>query len=190
VRKQDPLISLAEEIARGAGRTPKAGYETFEWMSPLFKDESPRQKKLRLAACLLRDVWWSEHPDYRAEQAFLRVLRLPFLGLGHEDRAGLALALYYRYGSAPAEPIVKQAHALLQESRIHRVQTIGLALRLAYALSAGAAGVVKKTSLKISGGGLILSVPATDPIFKGGTYLRRIKRIADHLGLEGRIERV
>ena len=190
VRKQDPLISLAEEIGRSAGRNPKAGYETFEWMSPLFKDETPRPKKLRLAACLLRDVWWSEHPDYRAEQAFLRVLRLPFLGLGHEDRAGLALALYYRYGSTLADPIVKQAHALLEESRIQRVKTIGLALRLAYALSAGAAGVVKKTSLKISAGGLVLTVPATDPVFKGGSYLRRVTRIADHLGLEGRIDRV
>ncbi len=190
VRKQDPLISLAEEIGRGAGRNPKAGYETFDWMSPLFKDESPRQKKLRLAACLLRDVWWSEHPDYRAEQAFLRVLRLPFLGLGHEDRAGLALALYYRYGSTLVDPIVKQAHALLEESRIQRVKTIGLALRLAYALSAGAAGVVKKTSLKITAGNLVLTVPATDPVFKGGSYLRRVKRIADHLGLEGRIDRV
>ncbi len=190
VRKQDPLVSLAEEICRGAGRTPKAGYETFDWMSPLFKDESPRQKKLRLTACLLRDVWWTEHPDYRAEQAFLRVLRLPFLGLGHEDRAGLALALYYRYGSSPSEPIVKQAHALLQESRIHRVQAIGLALRLAYALSAGAPGVVKKTSLKITGGTLVLTVPESDPLFKSGPYLRRVKRIADHLGLEGRIDRV
>ncbi len=190
VRKQDPLVALAEEIARGAGRSTAAGYETFDWMSPLFKDETPRQKKLRLTACLLRDVWWTEHPDYRAEQAFLRVLRLPFLGLGHEDRAGLALSLYYRYGSGPSEPIIKQAHTLLQESRVHRVQTIGLALRLAYALSAGAPGVVKKTSLKISAGTLILTVPDGDPLFKSGPYLRRVKRIADHMGLEGRIERV
>jgi exopolyphosphatase/guanosine-5'-triphosphate,3'-diphosphate pyrophosphatase len=190
LRKQDPLVALAEEIARGAGRSPAAGHETFEWMSPLFKDESPRQKKLRLAACLLRDVWWTEHPDYRAEQAFLRVLRLPFLGLGHEDRAALALALYYRYGSGPSEPIIKQAHALLQESRVHRVQTIGLALRLAYALSAGAPGVVKKTSLRISAGHLILTVPDGDPLFKSGPSLRRVKRIADHMGIEGRIERV
>lgn len=190
VRQQDPLVSLAEEIARGAGRSPEAGHETFAWMAPLFKEESPRQKKLRLAACLLRDVWWTEHPDYRAEQAFLRVLRLPFLGLGHEDRAGLALALYYRYGSGPSQPIIKQAHALLNESRVHRVQTIGLALRLAYALSAGAPGVVRKTSLKISAGTLVLSVPADDAMFRGGTYLRRVKRIADHLGLEARIDRV
>ncbi len=190
IRKQDPLISLAEEIARGAGRSPAAGYETFEWMSPLFKDESPRQKKLRLASCLLRDVWWTEHPDYRAEQAFLRVLRLPFLGLGHEDRAGLALALYYRYGSNPSEPIIKQAHVLLQESRIHRVQTIGLGLRLAYALSAGGPGIVKKTALRISGGSLVLTVPDGDPLFKSGPYLRRVKRLADHMGLESRVERV
>jgi len=190
LRKQDPLISLAEEIARSAGRSTAAGHETFAWMDGLFKSESPKQKKLRLAACLLRDVWWTEHPDYRAEQAFLRVLRLPFLGLGHEDRAGLALALYYRYGSAPSEPTIKQAHALLEESRIHRVQTIGYALRLAYALSAGAPGVVKKTSIKIEAGKLVLTVPDREPLFKGGPYARRLRRLADHMGLDDRIDRV
>ena len=187
VRKQDPLISLCEEIARGAGRSTVAGYETHEWMSPLFKDESAKQKKLRLAACLLRDVWWAEHPDYRGEQAFLRVLRFPFLGLGHEDRAGLALSLYYRYGSTPSEPIVEQAHALLDESRIQRIQTVGLAMRLAYALSAGAQGVLPKTSLKIQAGDLLLTVPAAEPLFKSGAYLRRLKRLAEHLGLESRV---
>ena len=187
VRKQDPLISLCEEIARGAGRSTAAGYETNEWMSPLFKDEPIKQKKLRLAACLLRDVWWAEHPDYRGEQAFLRVLRFPFLGLGHEDRAGLALALYYRYGSQPSQPIIEQAHALLEESRIQRVQTVGLAMRLAYALSAGAQGVLPKTSLKIQAGDLILTVPEADPLFKSGPYARRLKRLAEHLGLEDRI---
>ena len=190
LRKQDPLISLAEEIARGAGRSLAAGHETFEWMSPLFKDESAKRKKLRLAACLLRDVWWTEHPDYRAEQAFLRVLRLPFLGLDHEDRAGLALALYYRYATEPTEPIIKQAHALLEESRVQRVQTIGLAMRLAYALSAGAPGVVKKTTLKIQSGALVLMVPLADPLFKSGPYGRRVRRLAEHLGLDHRIEMV
>ena len=125
-----------------------------------------------------------------AQPVFLRVLRLPFLGLGHEDRAGLALALYYRYATSPPEPIIKQAHALLPESRIHRVQTIGLALRLAYALSAGAPGVLKKTSLKIASGCLVLTVPESDPLFKSGSYSRRVKRIADHLGVEAKVEQV
>ncbi len=183
VKKLDPLISLAEEIALGAGRNPVTGRETFEWMNPLFKDEPTERQRLRLAACLLRDVWWTEHPDYRAEQAFLRVLRLPFLGLGHEDRAGLALAMYYRYSGTASEPIVEQAHALLDASRIHRVKTVGLAMRLAYALSAGGPGVVSQTSLKIDNGQLVLSLPETDPLFKSGPYPRRLKRLADHLGL-------
>ena len=189
-RKQDPLISLVEEIGRSAGRDPVTGRETFEWMAQLFKDENSVQRRLRLAACLLRDAWWTEHPDYRAEQALLRVLRLPFLGLGHEDRAGLALALYYRYNTTPTEPIVAQAHVLLEESRIQRVKTIGLAMRLAYALSAGGPGVLSKTSLYIENGKLVLKVPETNPLFKTGPYPRRHKRLADHLGLEGSVQRV
>ncbi len=189
-RKLDPLISIVEEIGRSAGRDPKTGRETFEWMSPLFKEESSAQLRLRLAACLLRDVWWTEHPDYRAEQAFLRVLRLPFLGLGHEDRAGLALALYYRYSATLSEPIVEQAHALLEEPRIHRVKTAGFAMRLAYALSAGGPGVLCKTSLQVEGKKLILTLPEADPLFKTGPYPRRLKRLADHLDLEASVSRV
>ena len=190
VRKQDPLVSLAEEIARTAGRPTASGYETFAWMSTLFKDESASQKRLRLAACLLRDVWWSEHPDYRGEQAFLRVLRLPFLGLGHEDRAGLALALFYRYGNSPDEPAVKQAQALLENARLHRVRTIGLALRLAYALSAGAPGVLERTTLEIDAGRLVLSVPDNDSLFRGGSFQRRLERLAEHIGLDAEVERI
>jgi exopolyphosphatase/guanosine-5'-triphosphate,3'-diphosphate pyrophosphatase len=187
VRKQDPIISLAEEMARSAGRSVEAGHESFKWMSALFKDENMRQRKLRLAACLLRDVWWTEHPDYRAEQAFLRVLRLPFLGLGHEDRAALALVMYYRYQSEATPPIIEQAHALLAETRIHRIQTVGLAMRLAYALSAGAAGWVGRTSLKIADDKLILRVPSGEPMFRTGSYERRLKRLADHLRLTAQV---
>lgn len=188
IRKQDPLVSLTEEICRSSGRSPQVGHETCEWMTPLFKDESVRQRKLRLAACLLRDVAWTEHPDYRAEQAFLKVLRLPFLGLDHEDRAGLALAMYYRYASEPSEPIIEQAHALLDNSRIHRVRTAGLALRLSYALSAGAPGVLKRTSLRIEGGKLVLTMPEDDPMLTAAPYARRLKRLADHLGLGERVD--
>jgi exopolyphosphatase/guanosine-5'-triphosphate,3'-diphosphate pyrophosphatase len=190
LRKQDPLVGLAQEIARNASRHPETGHETFSWMSTLFRDETPAQKRLRLTACLLRDVWWSEHPDYRGEQAFLRVLRLPFLGLGHEDRAGLALALFYRYGSEPTEPIVRQAQALLETPRLHRVRTIGLAMRLAYALSAGAPGVLERTTLEIAGSKLILTVPDSDPLFRLGSFQRRLERLAEHMGLDPHIARI
>ncbi len=188
LRKQDPLVDLAEDMARSAGRAQQAGHETFEWMAVLFPDETPKQRRLRLTACLLRDVWWMEHPDYRGEQAFLRVLRLPFLGLGHEDRAGLALAMFYRYGGEPTAPIVKPAHALLEESRIFRVQTIGLALRLAYVLSPGASGILKRAKLSLQGKILVLTLGEGEPMFSAGSYPRRLQRLADHLGLEHRID--
>jgi len=189
LRKKDPLIDLAENMAQSARRSPEVGREAFEWMAPLFPDETPKQSRLRLTACLLRDAWWMEHPDYRGEQAFLRILRLPFLGLGHEDRAGLALAMFYRYGGEPSEPVVKQAHALLEETRIFRVQTIGLALRLAFVLAPGSTGILtKRAKLSVQGKALVLTLQQGEPMFSAGSYPKRLQRLADHLGLEHRID--
>ena len=191
VRRQDPLISLSEEIARSADRPIETGYETSAWMSPLFKDETPTQKRLRLASCLLRDVWWAEHPDYRGEQAFLRVLRLPYLGLDHEDRAGLALALYYRYGSSePCPSRSARRRRCWTSGCIQRVRTVGLVLRLAYALCAGAPGVLERTTIEVDRGKLVLTVPDSDPLFRLGSFQRRLERLAAHMGLEPVIERV
>lgn len=188
IRKQDPLIGLAEDMARTAGRSPEVGHEVFEWMSVLFPGESAKQQKLRLAACILRDVWWMEHPDYRGEQAFLRVLRLPFLGLNHEDRAGLALAMFYRYESDVNAALIEQAHALLEESRLDRIRAIGLALRLSYVLGPGVEGVLKKTKLTIEGKTLVLTLNEGEALFRSGSYPRRLQRLANHIGLDHRID--
>lgn len=189
LKSEDPLISAAEEMCRSVGRDPKAGHETFEWLSPLFPGETDLQQRLRLAACLLRDVCWSEHPDYRAEQAFLRVLRLPFMGLEHEDRAGLALALFYRYRTDDTTPAIDQAHAMLDDSRIDRVRTLGLGLRLAYALTGGMPGLLEKTSLDMGDSTIVLSIPKAEPAFASGSYPKRLTRLANHLGKAHKIEK-
>lgn len=186
----DPVISAAEELCRTAGRDPRAGHETFEWLTPLFPGETDQESRLRLAACLLRDVCWSEHPDYRAEQAFLRVLRLPFMGLEHEDRAGLALALFYRYRTDDTTPIIDQAHTMLTESRIHRVRSIGLGLRLAYALTGGTSDILGKTKLDKGASTIVLTLPANEPVFESGSYSKRLSRLASHTGKTAKIERL
>lgn len=189
LKEEDPVISAAEELCRTAGRDPRTGYEAFDWLSPLFPGETEGQARLRLAACLLRDVCWSEHPDYRAEQAFLRVLRLPFMGLEHEDRAGLALALFYRYRTDDTTPIIDQAHAMLTDSRIHRVRAIGLGLRLAYSLTGGTSGVLDKAKLDVGSSTVVLSLPADEPVFGAGSYSKRLNRLANHVGKSAKIER-
>ena len=189
VKQLDPLISSAEVLSRSVSRLPAAGYESMEWISPLFSNESKKQKKLRLAACLLRDICWSEHPDYRAEQALLRALRLPLMGLEHADRAGLALALYYRYRTDDSFSIVKHARSMLNAERIHRVQTIGLALRLAYSLSGGVPGVLPETRLVLDQETLDLRIPDKHPVFLSGPYPKRLSRLAEHVGVIGKITR-
>lgn len=187
LRQGDPLISAATYLARAAGRFPEHAHELMDWMQPIFPDEPPELARLRLAACLLGDIFWDEHPDYRAEQAFLRVLRLPFMGLDHRDRAGLALAVYHRYSSDETVPMVAQAQGMLDDDRVRRVRAIGAALRLGHTLSGGAPGLLSRTKIERGERLLVLGVPAGDAVFLPAAFSRRLERLAQEVGLEPRI---
>lgn len=181
---QDPLISSCIEMARSAGRFPEHGEEVLAWMSPLFSQETAHQGRLRYAACLLGDVFWNEHPDYRAEQAFLRVFRLPFMGMGHQDRAALALAVHARYETDIESPQVQNARTLLAEEDQRRARVIGMALRLGHSISGGVPGLLRTTRLTTSGDALILEMPANDPAFAPDLTSSRYERLAKTAGFE------
>ena len=53
--------------------------------------------RLRAAACLLADIGWRAHPDYRGEQSLNIISNAAFVGIDHPGRAYLALAIYYRH---------------------------------------------------------------------------------------------
>ena len=95
---QDPLISACEYYGFQAGRFSVSRDEVFSWVKVIFKDIDPREIRLIEAACLLGDIGWPEHPDYRAMHSFTRVLRLPIAGITHRERVLLALSIYHRYG--------------------------------------------------------------------------------------------
>jgi exopolyphosphatase/guanosine-5'-triphosphate,3'-diphosphate pyrophosphatase len=61
-------------------------------------------------------------------------------------------------------------------------------MRLSYALSAGAPKVLPKTLLEVAGGKLVLTVPEADPMFRSGAFMRRLERLAEHLGLAAKVE--
>ncbi len=184
LQARDPLLAACTDLARTAGRFPEHGGEMMEWMAPLFPQESPHQRRLRHAACLLGDVFWNEHPDYRAEQAFLRVFRLPFMGLGHQDRAALALAIYARYETEGELPAAQAARTLLSEDDQRRARAIGLALRLGHSVSGGVPGLLRTTRLALNGGALILEAPADDPAFGPEIPAGRYERLARAVGCE------
>jgi len=157
------------------------------WISPLFPDETPNRRRLRLAACLLADIGWSEHPDYRAEHAFHRVLRLPFAGLTHADRVLLAEAVFVRYNGDPWAALVAPVRNLLNEEQLAWGQVVGLALRFAHTLSGSAPGLLSRIALRIEAKSLVLELPGDIRSFASETVERRFKTLARALDLKALI---
>ena len=74
------------------------------------------ERALREAACWVSDIGSHDHPEYRAEQAFLRVLRQHGVGLDHHARAFLALVAALRYEAEPNAPYLAPTRVLLSIS--------------------------------------------------------------------------
>jgi exopolyphosphatase/guanosine-5'-triphosphate,3'-diphosphate pyrophosphatase len=187
LKPQDSLIGACEFQASRSGRFAIHGQETLDWMTPLFPSETAAERRLRLAICLLSDIGWAEHPDYRAYHAYQRVLRIPYPGLTHPDRALMALAMFVRYGRDVDDPLLNATPSLLDESRISLSRTIGLALRLAHTLSGGAPGLLAQTRLKVEKDRLILCLPADNAVFVSEAVDRRLKQLAASKGLKAKI---
>ena len=74
-------------------------------MAALGLEESEEEKRLRAAACLLADIGWRAHPDYRGEQSLNIITNAAFVGIDHPGRAYLALAIYYRHAGLTEEEL-------------------------------------------------------------------------------------
>ncbi len=100
---EDPLIVSAREFNQLRSRAPEHGEELFGWTSKLIGsshlEEDDQDRRLRHAACLLSDISWRAHPDYRGPQAYDLVANAAFIGVDHPSRAFLALAAAYRHMS-------------------------------------------------------------------------------------------
>ena len=188
IRRQDPLLAAGRDYARRLGRDPAMPPPLVAWTERLFPYEDPASRRLRETACWMSDIGSRDHPEFRAEQAFLRVLRQPGIGLDHQARAYLALAVAGRYEAPEAAPFLEPARALLDAPAARRAETLGTALRLAYMLSAGAPDLLAATTIGIEGGRLVLRLDETSGVFAGDGVVRRLQRLAGQLGVEGGIE--
>ena len=71
----DPLVEGAQLIGLPLARVPDFAPELVSWTGSLFSDETPAEKRLRVAICALSDIAWRDAPDLRAEESFRRLLR-------------------------------------------------------------------------------------------------------------------
>lgn len=188
VRAQDPLLAAAEELALRFGREPALPAALLVWTDPLFPGEDPGFRTLRQAACLVSDTGSHDHPDYRAEQAFLRILRQHGVGLDHHARAFLALVAALRYEADPGAAFLAPARVLLDMATIRRAEALGAALRLAYTLCGGTPALLAGTALERRGGRLVLRLSEGTGVFAGESVERRMEALAASLGLEPVVE--
>ena len=187
MRDQDPLVAAGRDLTIGSLRDPAMPEALIRWTAPLFDDESPAQRRLREAACWFSDIGSMEHPEYRAEQAFLRVLRQTGIGLDHHARAFLALALAMRYEAPIDAPFLAPARLLLDMGSARRAEAIGAALRLAYTLSAATPQLLAATTLTLEPGRLVLCLARSTGVFAGDAVTRRLNRLASMVNLDAEI---
>ena len=188
VRRQDPLLAAGREMAARLGRDPSLPPALLDWTAPLFPAETPAARRLREAACWLSDIGSHDHPEFRSEQAFLRVLRQPGIGLDHHARAFLALTTAMRYEVETDAEFLRPARLLLDVATAARAEVLGVALRLAYTLSAGTSDLLASTALLLRGGQLLLRLQEDSGVFAGESVVRRLDRLAQTLGLEAATE--
>ncbi len=184
---QDPVLAASRDLGQHHGRDPAMPPALTAWTRTLFLGETEDAARLREAACSLSDIGSHDHPEYRAEQAYLRILRQPGVALDHHGRAFLALAVAIRYEADPASPMLTTVRQLLDEAAAARATVLGHALRLAYTLSAGTPALLDGTALTLSDGRLRLSLGDGGGAFLGEGVTRRLDRLAGAMGLVGEV---
>jgi len=186
VRQQDPLLAAVSGDAARLSRDPSLPPALIAWTAPLFPGESAAAARLREAACWASDTGSHDHPEYRAEQSFQRMLYAPG-ALDHPTRAFLALTLALRYEAEPEAPYLAVARGMLDAASVARAERLGAALRLAYTLSAGTHDLLAGTRLSLQPGRVLLRLEGAG-VFAGEGVQRRLDRLGGTLGLTAAVE--
>ncbi len=162
VKKLDPLLCACESLARHRSRSVTHAFELCSWTDEIFKaldKESAEERRLRHAACLVSDVGWRIHVDYRGEQSVNVIDNAAFAGVDHAGRAFMALTLFFRNEGIKKSEVTRKLRGLMSERAYSRARNLGAALRAAHMISAGRAGSLEKTQLKVTGKTFVLELP-------------------------------
>ncbi|MBT2129902.1 Ppx/GppA family phosphatase [Aliiroseovarius lamellibrachiae] len=129
IRKRDPLIEACRFAEQKDARTPGFGKALYEFLIPLYKSANSDRRRVVKAACLLHDVSWRAHPDYRHEVCFDNATRANLGGLTHEERVFLGLALLHRYKNSRVGTRFEPLFTILSEKAISQAEVLGKAMR-------------------------------------------------------------
>ena len=181
VRALDPLIEAAREEGVRQGRFPEHGDLLDRWIAPLFTSEAPQLARLRHAACLLADVGWRAHPEFRAERGLDVALHGNWVAIDASGRAMLGQALFTHFGGEGVCPIVNR---LIGYDAAARAMQWGFAMRLGQRLSGGVSEPLESSALSVEQTLLRLTLRGEDAALYGEAVERRHKLLAQSMMLK------
>lgn len=129
LRDRDPLIEACRFAEAKDARSPGFGKMLYNFIQPLYKSAPAPRLRLIKAACLLHDVSWRAHPDYRAEVCFDNATRANLGGLKHSERIFLGLALMNRYSSKGENARFSDLIDMIDSKTRSEAEILGKAMR-------------------------------------------------------------
>jgi exopolyphosphatase/guanosine-5'-triphosphate,3'-diphosphate pyrophosphatase len=147
-------------------------------------EENAEERRLRHAACLLADIGWRAHPDYRGEQSLNIIAHAAFVGIDHPGRAFLALAVFYRHAGLGEDEPSPRLRELASTRILDRARILGATLRVAYLVSASMPGVLPRAPLRVERGKLVLRLQGDLAALAGERLFNRVRRLGKVIGRE------
>jgi len=189
VKKADPLIVASEEIAVLRARSPKHARDLIKWTEAAFKTfgvkENHDEKRYRKAACLMADINWRTHPDYRGDQALNIISNANIVGVDHPGRTYMAMASYYRHQGLIADDVSPTIRSIAPQRLAERAKLLGALFRVGYLFSAAMPGILPRTKFtRDEGGHFSLEIPFDLRDFEGERLTKRIAGLGGLLGRE------
>ncbi len=145
---EDPLLSAADELAVLRSRSATHARELARWtgetLALLGVAETPDEARYREAACLLADIGWRAHPEYRGTQSLNIISHASFIGIDHPGRALIALTNMFRHDGIYDDLVTPEMRAMATPRYVERAKLLGAIMRVVYLLTASMPGVIPR----------------------------------------------
>jgi exopolyphosphatase / guanosine-5'-triphosphate,3'-diphosphate pyrophosphatase len=191
-KKRDALMAAAQELNVLRSRSPRHGEELVTWtdrfMASTGIEETAEEIRLRRAACLLADIGWRAHPDYRGEQSLNIISHAAFVGVDHPGRAFIALAVFFRHVGLIDDVLSPHVRELATARMIDHARILGAAMRVAYLVSGAMPGVLPNTPMTVQRGKLTLTLDGKYRALAGERVFARLRQLARLIGREPRMD--
>jgi exopolyphosphatase / guanosine-5'-triphosphate,3'-diphosphate pyrophosphatase len=191
-RRLDPLIEAADEFNVLRSRDPDHGREMRAWTDRFVESaglpETVSERRYRHAACLLADIGWRAHPDYRGRQSFNLIANAAFVGIDHLGRAYLGLSVFFRHEGLSPEKADRRLREIAGSHLFERARLLAGLMRVAYPVSVAMAGVLPRVPLTMRRGAIVLDLPRELAALASDRLTNRLKQLARLLEVEARVQ--